>query len=74
MVVYSTGAGHRQGKNEMCLNAFTAQTQTSLHSPHPSNGLGIICRALKAGYLLEAELLLTNQPVYGKCCFTISPS
>ena len=36
---YSTG--QRQCQNEMSLNAFAAQTQTHLHSPRPSNGLGM---------------------------------
>ena len=50
----------QQHQNEMCSNAFTAQVMNS--------------QALEAGFILEAKLLLTNQPVHGKCCFTIHPS
>ena len=31
-------------------------------------------RELKAGFILEAKLLLTNQPVHGKRYFMIRPS
>ena len=67
---YSTG--HRQRHNETRLNAFGDQTQTRLHSPPPSNGGN--SQALKAWFLLEAKLLLANQPVYSKRCFKIRPS
>ena len=47
---YSTS--HRQRQNEMRSNAFAAQTQTCLHPPHPSNGLGTV-----NAQSMEAKLL-----------------
>ena len=68
--MYSTS--HRQRQNEMHLNVFGGQTQMHLRSPRPSNSGN--SRVLKPWFLLEAKLLLTNQPVYGKRCFMIHPS
>ena len=65
---YSTG--HRQRQNEMHSNVFAAQLKHfCVHHTQVMNS-----RALEAGFLLEAKLLLTNQPVHSKHCFTIRPS
>ena len=69
--VYSTS--HRQRQNETCSNAFAAQLKRiCIHHAQVMNS-----QALKAGFILEAKLLLTNQPtnqpVHSKRCFTIHP-
>ena len=58
-----------QHQNEMCSNMFAAQLKhVCVHHAQVMNS-----PALKAGFILEAKLLLANQPVHGKRCFTIHP-
>ena len=53
----------------MRSNMFAAQLKrVCVHHAQVMNS-----PALKAGFILEAKLLLANQPVHGKCCFTIHP-